>query len=125
MGGPAIVFHRYHEKDKIVIRNEREMCNTIQGWDAKSLYLHVLDQPCNSFTICREENNFKIEKRDKYLKALHWMEFLTKSEKSINNIFSNKGKYMFLVLTNWMDPKRHPRRRLNFTVVTFTIINVT
>ena len=38
VGGPAIIFHRYHEKDVTKIRGE-ETCRSIVGYDANALYL--------------------------------------------------------------------------------------
>ena len=38
VGGPAIIFHRYHEKDITKIRGE-ETCRSIVGYDANALYL--------------------------------------------------------------------------------------
>ena len=44
-GGPAIVFHRYHERHKTFIRNnESKPCKKIVGYDANALYLWALKQ---------------------------------------------------------------------------------
>ena len=43
VGGPAIIFHRYHEKDITKIRGE-ETCRSIAGYDANALYLWALMQ---------------------------------------------------------------------------------
>ena len=43
VGGPAIIFHRYHEKDVTKIRGE-ETCRSILGHDANALYLWALMQ---------------------------------------------------------------------------------
>ena len=39
VGGPAIIFHRYHEKDVTKIRGGGETCRSIVGYDANALYL--------------------------------------------------------------------------------------
>ncbi len=39
VGGPSIVFNRYHEADKTYIRNLDKLCKTIKGYDANALYL--------------------------------------------------------------------------------------
>ena len=43
VGGPAIIFHRYHEKDITKIRGE-ETCRSIVGYDANALYMWALMQ---------------------------------------------------------------------------------
>ena len=43
IGGPAIIFHCYHEKDVTKIRGE-ETCRSIVGYDANALYLWALMQ---------------------------------------------------------------------------------
>ena len=40
VGGPAIIFHRYHEKDITKILGE-ETCRSIVGYDANALYIYV------------------------------------------------------------------------------------
>ena len=54
VGGPSIIFHRYHEKDKKIV-----------GYDANALYLWAImqDMPTGSFTRRREETGFKKEHR--------------------------------------------------------------
>ena len=44
VGGPAIIFHRYHEKDVTKIRRGSEPCRSIVGYDANALYLWALMQ---------------------------------------------------------------------------------
>ena len=39
VGGPAIIFHRYHEKNVTRIRGGSELCRKIVGYDANALYL--------------------------------------------------------------------------------------
>jgi hypothetical protein len=39
VGGPSIIFHRYHEKDKTHIRGGK-LCKRIWGADANALYLY-------------------------------------------------------------------------------------
>ena len=53
VGGPSIIFNRYHEKDKTNIRNvemrkkgqEPKPCKKIVGYDANALYLWAMMQP--------------------------------------------------------------------------------
>ena len=58
IGGPAIIFHRYHEKDVTKICGE-ETCRSIVGYDAIALYLWALmqDMPTGWFTRRREEKH--------------------------------------------------------------------
>ena len=60
VGGPAIIFHRYHEKNVTKIR-AGEMCRSVVGYDANALYLWALmqDMPCGWYTRRREENTKK------------------------------------------------------------------
>lgn len=38
-GGPAIIFHRYHERNATFIRkNKNKICKKIIGYDANALY---------------------------------------------------------------------------------------
>ena len=55
VGGPAIIFHRYHEKDVTKIRGE-ETCRSIVGYDANSLYMWALmqDMPTGWYVRRRE-----------------------------------------------------------------------
>ena len=44
VSGPAIIFHRYHEKDVTKIRGGGETCRSIVGYDANALYLWAIMQ---------------------------------------------------------------------------------
>ncbi len=44
VGGPSIVFNRYHEADKTYIRNLDKLCKIIKGYDANALYLWGIAQ---------------------------------------------------------------------------------
>ena len=59
VGGPAIISHRYHEKNVTKIRNGGT-CQSIVGYDANALYLRALmqDMPCGWYTRRREEKQF-------------------------------------------------------------------
>ena len=63
VGGPAIVFCRYHERDITAIKShvyeEPETCKTVLGLDANMLYPSTLlqDFPCGKeklFRVCLE-----------------------------------------------------------------------
>ena len=67
VGGPAIIFHRYHEKDITKIRGE-ETCRSIEGYDANALYLWALmkDMPTGWYMRRREENEFRPQQAQPY-----------------------------------------------------------
>lgn len=79
VGGPSIIFHRHHEASQTFIRNNPEKpCRNISGFDANALYLYCIgkDMPTGPFVRRRLDKDFKPEKRDKYMSAYHWMNYL-------------------------------------------------
>ena len=68
VGGPAIIFHRYHEKDVTKIRGGSELCRKIVGYDANALYLWAImqDMPTGWYTRRREENKFRPQQAQPY-----------------------------------------------------------
>ncbi|XP_069106330.1 uncharacterized protein [Argopecten irradians] len=81
VGGPAIVFRRFHEKDVTRIRDGAKPCKSILGLDANALYLHSLSEamPTGPYSVRREETGFQLEKRDKYLKAFKWLDWVSEN----------------------------------------------
>ena len=76
VGGPAIIFHRYHEKDVTKIRGGSELCRKIVGYDANSLYLWTImqDMPTGWYTRRREENKFRPQQAQPYGQmAAQWL----------------------------------------------------
>ena len=76
VGGPAIIFHRYHEKDVTKIRGGGETCRTIVGYDANALYLWAImqDMPTGWYTRRREENKFRPQQAQPYGQmAAQWL----------------------------------------------------
>ncbi len=63
VGGPSIVFHRYHEVGKTNIRGDK-MCKKVVGYDANALYLWAImqDMPTGMHIRRLEETSFKKEK---------------------------------------------------------------
>ena len=75
VGGPAIIFHRYHEKDVTKIRGE-EACRSIVGYDANALYLWALmqDMPTGWYVRRREEKQFRPQKAQPFGQmAVQWL----------------------------------------------------
>ena len=44
VGGPSIIFNRYHEANKTRIRDGDKLCKKIIGYDANALYLWAIAQ---------------------------------------------------------------------------------
>ena len=76
VGGPAIIFHRYHEKNVTRIRGGGETCRSIVGYDANALYLRAImqDMPTGWYTRRREENKFRPQQAQPYGQmAIQWL----------------------------------------------------
>ena len=76
VGGPAIIFHRYHEKDVTKIRGGSELCRKIVGYDANALYLWALMQemPTGWYTRRRAEKQFRPQPAQPYGQmAAQWL----------------------------------------------------
>ena len=76
VGGPAIIFHRYHEKDVTKIRGGGKTCRSIVGYDANALYLWALmqDMPTGWYVRRRAENGFHPQRAQPYDQmAVQWL----------------------------------------------------
>jgi hypothetical protein len=83
VGGPSIIFNRYHEKDKTNIRNvemrrknlKPKPCKKVVGYDANALYLWAImqDMPTGQYTRRLEGDNFKKQWSGKM--AVEWLEW--------------------------------------------------
>ena len=76
VGGPAIIFHRYHEKNVTRIRGGSEPCRSIVGYDANALYLWAImqDMPTGWYTRRRAENKFRPQQAQPYGQmAAQWL----------------------------------------------------
>ncbi|XP_048238897.1 uncharacterized protein LOC124129020 [Haliotis rufescens] len=83
VGGPSIIFTRYHKADQTLIRGHPEKrCKRVVGYDANALYLWAIDQPMPTgpFVRRRAENRFKPERRDRYACMYDWMDWLREQE---------------------------------------------
>ena len=75
VGGPAIIFHRHHEKNVTKI-GAGETCRSVVGYDANALYLWALmqDMPCGWYTRRREEKRFQPQQAQPYGQmAAQWL----------------------------------------------------
>ena len=76
VGGPAIIFHRYHEKGVTRIRGGEELCRAIVGYDANAFYLWALmqDMPTGWYTRRREDNGFRPQQAQPFGQmAVQWL----------------------------------------------------
>jgi hypothetical protein len=69
VGGPSIIFNRYHEKEKSSKRKEQmrargkesKPCKNVVGYDANALYLWAImqDMPTGQYTRRLEEDGLR------------------------------------------------------------------
>jgi hypothetical protein len=101
VGGPSIIFNRYHEKEKSSIRKEEmrargkesKPCKNVVGYDANALYLWAImqDMPTGQYTRRLEEDGFK--KRWSGKMAIEWLEWQAYSRGiSIRHEYNNVEK---------------------------------
>ncbi|GFN95225.1 hypothetical protein PoB_002173100 [Plakobranchus ocellatus] len=80
VGGPSIIFHRYHEKGITKLRGESgKAVQSLVGYDANSLYLWAISQemPTEYPVRRREENDFQPEVIDRYGRlSREWLEWV-------------------------------------------------
>ena len=96
VGGPSLVFHRYHEKGVTRVRGGSEVVSSIVGYDANALYLYALsrDMPTGHPVRRRKDNGFKAEKVDKFgLMARQWLDYVSERDSiSIRHKYNDKEK---------------------------------
>ena len=83
VGGPSIIFTRHHKAFETYIRQELgKVCQRLVGFDANALYLWAIGQlmPTGPFIRRKVENEFRPERRDKYMSMYYWMDWLNHSE---------------------------------------------
>ena len=81
-GGPSVIFHRYHEKLKTLIKGIKDnFCKCVQGFDANSLYLYCFGQkmPTGWYTVQNEADGYK--KHERYSdQSIKWLDHLMKTK---------------------------------------------
>ena len=100
VGGPAIVFHRYHERDKTFLRpleynSKAKLCKNIYGFDANALYLYCAMQklPTGSMIRRKKEDNFRPKFTDYFGQlSLEWLEYEAKCKEIFIQHKFNKGE---------------------------------
>ena len=69
VGGPSLVFTRYHEAGKTRIRSHKyedaRLCQNILGYDANALYLSTMlrDMPCGKERLINYEGDWQSRRR--------------------------------------------------------------
>ena len=84
IGGPSIIFNRYHEKGTTNIRNiPGNTCQAVVRYDCNGLYSYALKQkmPTGVFVRRYQHNNFRPEVSERYIDSYVWLDFLMKSNK--------------------------------------------
>ena len=84
IGGPSIIFSRYHEKSVTNIRNiAGNTCQAVVGYDCNGLYSFALKQkmPSGVFVRRYHQNNFKPEVSERYIDSYVWLDYLMKRDK--------------------------------------------
>ena len=95
VGGPSVIFHRFHEKEVTNIRQHdygerNHPCKTIVGNDANALYLWALiqDMPTGWYTRRREENTYRLEHANRYGRMA--VEWLSRETARTGNLFDTR-----------------------------------
>ena len=80
VGGPSIIFSRFLEKGR-ELASGKEICQSVIGMDANSLYPYCLmqDQPSGVFVRRLEENDFKPVVDTKYLDQYVWLDYISQN----------------------------------------------
>ena len=81
VGGPSIIFCRYQEKDKTLIKG-KNLCKRVIGYDSNSLYLHCTgrEMPTGWYEFREKEKDFK--KSTKYsAQSIEWLEYIMREKK--------------------------------------------
>ena len=100
VGGPSLVFHRFHEKGTTYIKHnmyksEALKCDRILGYDANALYLHsaMQDLPTGTLIRRKQENNFRPQFIDYYGRmSYEWLEYMSQKLKQHITHKYNQGE---------------------------------
>ncbi len=112
VGGPSLIFHRYHEAEKTKIReaelDDPKTCKTVVGYDANALYLWALSQPMPTGNFVRRtaDSQFAVEgnktKRPHSEAAVQWLEYLQSTDPRYKIRHAGNGPEVRI------GPKRYP-----------------
>ena len=91
VGGPSIIFHRYHEAGLTRLRemeygDNAKPCKTVTGFDANALYLWAISQAMpTGHPIRREAPDFKPVQTCKKGIADQWLSWVSHHQTSFHN----------------------------------------
>lgn len=95
IGGPSIIFHRYHEKGKTYIKGNKEYpFAEVVGFDANNLYGYALSEPlcCGPYVLRHEDDGYYPHKREQYMIAYHYLDWISHSQNVSIDHKMNTGK---------------------------------
>ena len=76
VGGPSIIFHRYQEAGKTLIKG-KHLCKKVTGYDANALYLCCTGEDmCTGHYVLREKKTDYKRETGYSREAINWLEFL-------------------------------------------------
>ena len=95
LGGPSIIFHRWHERLKTLIKGIKDnFCRCVLGFDNNALYLYCFGKkmPTGWYTIQSEHDGYT--KQEKYSKqSIQWLEYLMRTNDIDIRHAENGGEY--------------------------------
>ena len=113
VGGPSIIFKRYHKVDETYLRNNlNKKCQNILGYDANALYLWAIGQnmPTSIYTAFEKVGQkyvFSSSSQEKYLSMFFWMELIMKEQnvKILHKMNNGQEKRVGPYLVDGYDPR--------------------
>ena len=83
VGGPSIIFSRYHERGISDIKKiEGNKCQSVVGYDCNGLYSYAIKQnmPTGVYVRRNPDNNYRPEISEKYIDSYVWMDYIMVKE---------------------------------------------
>ena len=83
VGGPSIIFTRYHEKGETNIKKiDKNKCKSVVDYDCNGLYSYAIrqDMPTGVYVRRKFENSFCPEVSERYIDSYIWIDYLMKIE---------------------------------------------
>ena len=108
VGGPSIIFTRYAEANVTRIRNGPEVCKTVEGWDANSLYLWGTGQKqCTGpYTLLEKKYQFKKHSKKRGEGEGRFLRYSQKAINWLNLIQEERGFYIRTAENHCLGEKR-------------------
>ena len=105
VGGPSIIFTRYAEAGVTRIRNGPELCKTVEGWDANSLYLWGTGKKQCTGPYTLLEKKYGYRKHTK-VKGARGLKYSQKGVNWINFLQEERGYYIRTAENHCLGEKR-------------------